>query len=272
MSSYQQDDDLGNLPPESNGSKETLKAFENLEFLHTRDARPLRILSEYLYPRHVFERENVTDIVVFFGSARIPPQDGTNPRNNPQAHERLSRWSSYYEQARELAGRITGWSQEYAEMKGRRFLVCTGGGPGIMEASNRGAHEAGGKSIGLNIELPREQSPNPYISDELNFDFHYFFTRKFWFLYYARVLIVFPGGFGTLDELFETLTLQQTKTIHNPIPVILFGREFWKNVVNFEYMAEAGMISEKDLKLFHVVDSVEEALEHIIPVLNKFVS
>ena len=160
----------------------------------------------------------------FFGSARIPPRSGTNPRNNADAHERLSRWSSYYEQARELASEITSWSQEYAEMKGRRFLVCTGGGPGIMEASNRGAHEAGGKSIGLNIELPREQSPNPYITEELNFDFHYFFTRKFWFLYYARVLIVFPGGYGTLDELFETLTLQQTRAIRNKIPVVLFGR------------------------------------------------
>ncbi len=255
------------------------KAFENREFLHGDAARPMRILAEYLYPYERFKQENVTDTVVIFGSARVPSQEETDARrkengdkpkngNGKQPVSGIMNFSAYYEQARELSHKITEWSMKHAHPRGRKFLITTGGGPGIMEASNRGAHEAGGKSIGLNIELPREQMPNPFITADLNFDFHYFFTRKFWFLYYARALIVFPGGFGTLDELFETLTLQQTKTIKNKIPVFLFGRHFWNRIVDFSFLAEAGMISEADLKLFRIVDSVDEALDYILPVLQ----
>ena len=248
------------------------KAFENQEFLHTLPARPLRILSEYLYPLHALETEGVTDTVVFFGSARIRPESAypsegeDRPLENGRflAHPDFSR---YYEFARELAQKITDWSRENAEKKGRRFLVCTGGGPGIMEASNRGAHEAGGSSIGFNIELSSEQNSNPYISPELNFDFHYFFTRKYWFLYYARLLVVFPGGFGTLDELFEILTLQQTKNIAAH-PVIMVGRDFWKKLINFEFLAEAGLISNEDLERIHFVDDAEDALKFVLSHLE----
>ncbi|EHQ04577.1 Conserved hypothetical protein CHP00730 [Leptonema illini DSM 21528] len=240
-------------------------AFENTDFLHTRDARPLRILSEYLYPRKIFAEQKVTDTVVFFGSARIPSPEHAGKLPDGKGILKLRR---FYDDARELAHRITEWSMRNAEPHGHRVLVCTGGGPGIMEASNRGAKDAGGDSIGLNIELPREQLPNPYISPHLNFDFHYFFTRKYWFLYYARLLISFPGGFGTLDELFETLTLMQTKNLKNDVPVLLYGREFWNRVVDFEYLVESGLIAAGDLKLFTIVDGVDEAMEHILPVLK----
>ncbi len=239
------------------------KAFENPEFLHAPESRPLRILSEYLYPFHSFEEEEVTDTIVFFGSARIPSPESTKNGGRPHPY------AAYYQESRSLAQSITRWSLEHAHPIGRNILVCTGGGPGIMEASNRGAMEAGGKSIGLNIELPQEQEANPYISANLNFDFHYFFTRKFWFLYFARAAFFFPGGFGTMDELFETLTLQQTKTIKNNIPIFLFGSNFWKKSVNFEYLAESELISQNDLKLFRIVDSVEEAMEQLTPYLHQ---
>lgn len=238
------------------------KAFENREFLLSSAARKIRILTEITYAETQFARQGVTDTVVFFGSARVPSPE--KPRKG-----KISEYTTYYEQARELSLAITKWSKEHAERQGRSFVVCTGGGPGIMEAANRGARDAGGKSIGLNIELPEEQEPNPYISDDLNFDFHYFFTRKFWFLYYAKALIVFPGGYGTLDELFETLTLQQMRSIKNVIPVLLFGRAFWRKVINFEFLAEIGMIAQKDLDLFTMVDSVEEAMSVITPVLRS---
>ncbi|MBI3395143.1 MAG: LOG family protein [Spirochaetia bacterium] len=238
------------------------KAFENQEFLHSVESRPLRILSEYLFPFHSFDREGVTDTVVFFGSARLPsPEEVAAGAKHPFAR--------YYDESRALAREITLWSERNAYPKGRNILVCTGGGPGIMEASNRGAHDVRGKSIGLNIELPMEQTANPYISRHLNFDFHYFFTRKFWFLYFARAAFFFPGGFGTMDELFETLTLQQTRTIKNAIPCFLFGREYWNRAVNFEFLAESELISKDDLKLFHVVDSVDEAMALLRPVLEN---
>ena len=243
--------------------KITQKAFENQEYLNTRDARPIRILSEYLYPMHAFEKAKITDTVVFFGSSRITSQEAA-----ASSASETPKNSFYYESARQLAGELTRWSRREAEPRGRRLLVCTGGGPGIMEASNRGAFESGGKSLGLNIELPMEQASNPYVSPELNFDFHYFFTRKYWLLYYARVLIVFPGGYGTLDELFETLTLQQTKNSMHPIPVVLFGKAFWERLIDFPFLAETGMIAEEDLDLFKMVDTVEEAQEFIFPVLS----
>lgn len=239
-------------------------AFRNADFLQTEEARPLRILSEYLYPAKVFTQQNVTDTVVFFGSARIP-----SPEHRDHLPDGISRLCRFYDDARELAHRITEWSMRNAEPHGHRVLVCTGGGPGIMEASNRGAKDAGGDSIGLNIELPREQLPNPYISPHLNFDFHYFFTRKYWFLYYARLLIAFPGGFGTLDELFETLTLMQTKNLKNQVPVLLYGRDFWNRVVDFAYLVESGLISAEDMNLFAIVDGVDEAMELILPVLKR---
>ncbi len=237
------------------------KAFENREFLLSPAARKIRILTEITYAEHRFAEQGVTDTVVFFGSARVP-----SPEENKGG--RLAPYSVYYDRARELSRDITSWSMSHAAPKNRNFVVCTGGGPGIMEAANRGALDAGGKSIGLNIELPQEQFPNPYITDELNFDFHYFFTRKFWFLYYARALVVFPGGFGTFDELFETLTLQQMKSIRNSIPVFLYGKDFWKRVVDFHFLAEIGMIAEGDLELFRMVDSVDEAMKYMVPALE----
>lgn len=250
--------------------KRPQKAYEDMEYLHGVEARPLRILAEYLYPLHSFERRGVTDTIVVFGSARVPAADDP-PGEAGSARARLSAFSEYYEQARALTKRLAEWSAANAEPRGRKFLICTGGGPGIMEAANRGAAEAGADNIGLSIELPHEQAANPYISPELNFDFHYFFTRKYWFLYYARMLLVFPGGFGTLDELFETLTLQQTRSISRRIPVVLFGRKYWERIIDFNYMAETGMISHRDLELIRFVDSVEEALDVIVPHLNAMV-
>ena len=246
------------------------KAYENSEYLHSVEARPLRLLAEYLYPLHTFERRGVTDTIVAFGSARVPSAE--EARANPERYQgKLADYSPYYEQARELSGKLAQWSRTVAEPRGRKFLVCTGGGGGLMEAVNRGAAEAGAESIGLNIELPHEQDPNPYISPDLNFDFHYFFTRKYWFLYYARMLLVFPGGFGTLDELFETLTLQQTRSIRRRIPVILFGKTYWERLIDLDFLAEAGMITPTDLELIVRVDSVDEALGAMLPYLNSMV-
>ena len=251
------------------------KVLENSEFLVTPSARPLRILGEYLYPATVFRDEHVTDTITFFGSARLkPPTDLQRPGDlsgEASGAKNGDAFARYYQDALETARAITAWSLEHAEPRGRRILVMTGGGPGIMEAANRGATMAGGQSIGLNIELPFEAFPNPYISPHLNFNFQYFFMRKYWFLYYARALMVFPGGFGTLDELFETLTLRQTGHIENVIPVFLFGRDFWRRLLDFDFLVEAGMISRDDLKLFHVVDSVEEAMAVLTPILQEVV-
>ena len=242
------------------------RAYENPEFMYSEHARSLRILAEYYYPLHRFDELGVTDTVVFFGSARIPSPE---KRQKPNPHSRINEFDTFYDAAREVSRRLTAWNLETAVPKGRSFLVCTGGGPGIMEASNRGAYDAGGQSIGLNIELPKEQFPNPFISDELNFDFHYFFTRKFWFLYYARALIAFPGGYGTLDELFETLTLQQTMNIRNRVPVFLYGKRFWERLIDFDFLVEYGLISPQDRDLFQTVDTVQEAMDAMIPVLEK---
>src|SRR4051812_28359674 len=218
-------------------------AYRNSGFLDSNDARPLRILAEYLEPLHRLRRENIHDTVVFFGSARLA-EDGPLGR--------------YYTEARALARRLTEWAQ--ALPGARRFAVCTGGGGGIMEAANRGAAEAGGRTIGFNIGLPHEQRPNQYITPGLCFEFRYFFMRKLWFSHLARALVVFPGGFGTLDELTEMLTLEQTKKLDRPIRILLYGSSYWKEVLNFEALARHGMISPEDLALFAFVDDPAEAL------------
>jgi uncharacterized protein (TIGR00730 family) len=213
-------------------------------FLDSDDARPLRILTEYLQPKHVFHDERIRDTIVFFGSARLTP-DGA--------------LGHYYEAARELARLVTVWSKSLPS-HAHRYVVCTGGGGGIMEAANRGASEACGKTIGLNIGLPHEQRPNPYVTRELTFEFHYFFMRKLWFAYLARALVVFPGGFGTLDELIEILTLVQTRKIDRHIPVVLYGSSYWNEIINFDALARYGMINREDLALFQFADDPASAL------------
>jgi len=220
-------------------------AYKNEEFLDSPDARALRILSEYLEPLAHFRREKIRDTIVFFGSARLK-EDGPMGR--------------YYQEARTLARMVTEWS-ESLQNSTRRFVVCTGGGAGIMEAANRGAREAGGKTVGLNIGLPFEQLPNRHISPELCFEFHYFFMRKFWFAYLAKALVVFPGGFGTMDEMMELLTLVQTEKLAKKVVILLYGSSYWKEIVNFEALARYGMISESDLNLFQYADDPQTAFE-----------
>jgi hypothetical protein len=221
-----------------------LLAYKDAEFMEGEDGRPLRILAEYLAPMNAFKREHVSDTIVFFGSARVTPEGALAP---------------YYQAARELAFLVTKWSQALPS-RAHRYVVCSGGGPGIMEAANRGASEAGGKTVGLNIGLPHEQRPNPYITPGLSFEFHYFFMRKLWFALLARALVVFPGGFGTLDEMFEVLTLTQTRKIERPIPVVLYGSRYWKEVVNFEALVRHGTIAAEDLELFQFADTPAAAL------------
>jgi uncharacterized protein (TIGR00730 family) len=220
-------------------------AYKHEKFLDSDDARPLRILAEYLDPLQTFCREQVHETVVFFGSARITP-DGPLGR--------------YYEDARELARLVTAWSKSLRSHV-HRYVICSGGGPGIMEAANRGASEAGGRTIGLNIALPHEQRPNPYITRELSFEFHYFFMRKLWFAHLARALVVFPGGFGTLDEMSEILTLKQTRKLDRPITVLLYGSEYWKEIINFDALVRHGVISPEDMELFSFADDPAAALD-----------
>nr|AUN37746.1 hypothetical protein [uncultured bacterium] len=230
-----------------------LLAYRNPDFLDSPDARPLRLLSEYLYPLSHFRKEKIRDTIVFFGSARTFEASSTG---------------RYYTEARQLAHRLTDWS-EHLDEASRRFVVCTGGGPGIMEAANRGASEAGGKTIGLNIGLPSEQRPNPFITPSLNFEFHYFFMRKFWFAYLAKALVVFPGGFGTLDELSEILTLTQTEKLVKKMVVVLYGTTFWKEIINFDALVRHGMIDERDLNLFQYADDVDSAFRILTDGLTK---
>jgi hypothetical protein len=249
------------------------KAYKNLDFLNSRDARTLRILSEYLEPQARFARYRVKDTVVFFGSARaLPPEQAEErmraaraggDRDTISRAEAALRLARYYEDARQLARRMTEWSKGLAPNNHRRFIVCSGGGPGIMEAANRGASEASGISIGLGISLPVEPTMNPYITRELAFEFHYFFMRKFWFVYLAKALVVFPGGFGTLDELVELLTLVQTRKSTKKVPIVLYGREFWEDVLRFDALVKWGTISPGDLELFRITDTVDEAFEHL---------
>lgn len=228
----------------NNGTRRTV-AYKNERFLDSEDARPLRILAEYLEPLAALKRERVRDTVVFFGSARLT-------REGPLGH--------FYEAARELAFQITAWSKNLPS-HAHRYVVCTGGGGGIMEAANRGASEAGGRTVGLNIGLPHEQRPNPYITRELSFEFHYFFMRKLWFAHLARALVVFPGGFGTLDELSEILTLTQTKKIERPFPIVLYGSSYWNEIINFDALVRYGMIERKDLDLVKFADDPAVALK-----------
>jgi uncharacterized protein (TIGR00730 family) len=219
-------------------------AYKDEKFLEGEAARPLRILAEYLQPLHCFQSEGIHDTIVFFGSARLTA-DGPLGR--------------YYQEARELARLVTAWSKGLAS-HAHRYTVCTGGGGGIMEAANRGASDARGRTIGLNIGLPHEQRPNPYITRGLNFEFHYFFMRKLWFAHLARALVVFPGGFGTLDEMAEILTLSQTGKLDRRILVLLYGSEYWKEIINFDALVRHGMISREDLKLFRYADDPKTAL------------
>jgi len=246
-------------------------AYQNEPFLNSPDGRILRILSEYAEPLARFRREQIQDTVVFFGSARFhsrttaeqmlatAKRNGADPGTMQQAQATLD-MSRYYEDARKLAHLLTEWSITIPARR-RRFVVTTGGGPGIMEAANLGAQEAGGKTIGLNINLPFEQSANPYITPALNFEFHYFFMRKFWFAYLAKALVIFPGGFGTFDELFEILTLAQTDKLAKKILVVIYGSEYWKKLINFQSMIDAGTISPNDVNLFKMVDTPEEGFE-----------
>ena len=261
-------------------------AYQNAPFLDSPDGRILRILAEYQEPLARFRREQIQDTVVFFGSARFqglkdatsalatlkknraatPAAQFENDLKRAQAAVDMAR---YYEDARRLASMLTTWSIQIPARR-RRFVVTTGGGPGIMEAANLGARDAGGKTIGLNIELPFEQCPNQYITPALNFQFHYFFMRKFWFAYLAKALVIFPGGFGTMDELFEILTLAQTDKLAKKILVVIYGSEYWNRIMNFQAFVDAGTISPDDLNQFKIVDNPEDAFEYLKDGLTKY--
>ncbi|MGB8524130.1 MAG: TIGR00730 family Rossman fold protein [Candidatus Acidiferrales bacterium] len=254
-------------------------AYEDPKFMESLVARPLRIMAEYLDPLNRLRRANVSDTIVMFGSARIQSRDRAlthlkEVRRNARGRRTLE-WrqkvsaarslvsmSRYYEDARELAHRLTMWSMTLGDSP-RRFVVCSGGGPGIMEAANRGAAEAGGPSIGLSIQLPHEQASNPYITPNLNFLFHYFFMRKLWFAQMAKALIIFPGGFGTMDELWEMLTLMQTHKLSQHHLILIYGRKYWDKVINWRHMVRTGTINEREFKLLQFADNVDEAFNHI---------
>ena len=267
-------------------------AYENPEFLNSPDGRVFRVLAEYQEPMTRFRRERIQDTVVFFGSARFRALDvashelellentgscrpapadqqparpdeverGEASEQKQRLAEAAVEMARYYEDARTLAGMVSKWAMTLPGRR-HRYVITSGGGPGIMEAANRGAYEAGAKTIGLNIKLPFEQMPNPYITPDLNFEFHYFFMRKFWFAYLAKALVVFPGGFGTLDEMFELLTLAQTQKLAKKITVLIYGSSYWKSVINLEVLAEKGAIARKDMELFQFADTPEEAFE-----------
>jgi uncharacterized protein (TIGR00730 family) len=251
--------------------RSSTKAYHNSGFLNSKDARVLRMLAEYLEPKSRFDYHKVEDTVVFMGSARIRSREDAEEivRQAEAGHGELEtarmtlQMSAYYEAARELAARLTRWSKEL-DRDERRFVVCTGGGPGIMEAANRGASEAQGMNVGLTISIPQPEFDNPYVTRELSFHFHYFFMRKFWFAYLAKAVIVFPGGYGTMDELFELLTLVQTGKMRKPMPIVLFGTEYWKKIVDFDALAHHGMINGEDLQLMFRTDSVDEAYDWIV--------
>jgi len=262
-------------------------AYENRPFLNSPDGRILRILSEYAEPLARFRREKIQDTVVFFGSARFHSRadaenalellrkPGARLPAPAEVQERIREarvaveMARYYEDARQLAHMLTKWSMGIAS-KRHRFVVTSGGGPGIMEAANRGAREAGGKTIGLNIRLPFEQMPNPYVTPSLNFEFHYFFMRKYWFAYLSKALVIFPGGFGTLDELFEILTLAQTEKLAKKILVVIYGKQYWDRALNIDALIEAGTVSPADKDLYRIADTPEEAFDILRRGLTKF--
>ncbi len=254
------------------------KAYKDLEFLNSPDARTIRMLAEFLEPQRRFRAANIRDTIVFFGSARIKPRKATL-KELKNVHAEVSRavrptkaqlqslrsaeiqveMSRYYEDCVELSRMLTVWSRRFTN----RFVVCSGGGPGIMEAANKGASLAGGKSIGLNISLPFEQFANPYITPDLSFEFHYFFMRKFWFAYLSKALVVFPGGFGTMDELLEVLTLLQTEKIKKKVAVVVYGSEYWNRVLDFRELLNHGTITKRDLELFRFCDTPKEAFQYL---------
>ncbi|WP_255483829.1 TIGR00730 family Rossman fold protein [Granulicella sp. 5B5] len=288
---------MPNLPVDPKPLESADLAYENSEFLNSPDARMLRIMAEYYEPMSRFRRERIQDTVVFFGSARFhamdvashelellentgsvqrAPADEQPARGDEAEPTELKRnraiaaveMARYYEDARKLARLMTEWTKKLPGRR-HRFVITSGGGPGIMEAANRGAYEAGGKTIGLNIKLPFEQMPNPYITPALNLNFHYFFMRKYWFAYLAKALVVFPGGFGTLDEMFELLTLDQTHKLAKEITIVIYGTDYWKNVINLEMLAEKGAIAVKDLELFQFADTPEQAFAILKDGLTK---
>ena len=263
-----------------------LKAYKNLDFLKSEKARFIRILCELFEPEERFKKAGVENTIVLFGSARTKSPEEAKEQlksidaliaESSEPNEILHKQrkeaeidlkaSKYYEAARELSKKLTEWSLQLPEKD--QLFICSGGGPGIMEATNRGAYEANGKSVGLGISLPFEQRVNDYITKELQFEFKYFFIRKYWFVMLAKSLVAFPGGFGTLDELFETLTLMQTGKVNGETPIILFGKEFWNELINFDTLVEWGMISEKDLNYIHITDSVEDAFNFVVNEVQK---
>ena len=256
--------------------RSAVKAYLKESFLTSSDARTLRMLAEYLEPRSRFDHYKIDDTIVFMGSARLASREQAEAElhaaergegDSERARERLA-MSRYYEDARDLARRLTEWSKQLEDEE-QRFVVCTGGGPGIMEAANRGASEAKGLNVGLTISIPLEEFDNRYVTRELSFHFHYFFMRKFWFAYLAKALLVFPGGFGTLDELFEILTLRQTRKMTKHLTIVLFGTSYWDEVIDFEALVRHGTIDSKDLQLFHRTDSVDEAYEIVTRELTQ---
>jgi uncharacterized protein (TIGR00730 family) len=252
-----------------------IQAYHNEAFLNSAEARAIRILSEYIEPKARFERECVDDTIVFMGSARTLSREKAEEalRNaeatgkDVEAARMALKMSDYYEAARMLAFRLTQWSKGLTARE-RRFVVCTGGGPGIMEAANRGAAEARGINVGLTISIPNKEFENQYVTRQLSFCFHYFFMRKFWFAYLAKAVIIFPGGFGTLDELFELLTLVQTRKLRKPMPIVVFGGEYWRQVVDFEAIVRHGMIDARDVNLMHCTDSVDDAYDWLVEQLS----
>jgi uncharacterized protein (TIGR00730 family) len=263
------------------------KAYKNNDFLNSHEAREIRILCEIEETKRRFKQENIEDTIVMFGSARtLPPREAKSQLKTLEASlagkRRLSkkdkadlakakaalRNAPYYKHAEDLSRSLTRWSMSLTD-KQRRFIVCSGGGPGIMEAANRGARKAGGASIGLGISLPFEQGLNKYITRDLQFEFHYFFVRKYWFIYLAKALVVFPGGFGTMDELFETLTLIQTRKVEKPMPIVLFGSEFWNEIINFQAFLDWGVISPGDENLYRIIDTPQEAHDYITTWLSE---
>ena len=270
-------DSLDTKGPMSKSRFSPIKAYKNPGFLESRHARALRILSEYTEPESRFEELEVKDTIVVFGSARIRSREqaleelaaAEKAGEGVEAAKKRLEFSRYYEDTRELSKRLTEWSKGL-EGTERRFVICSGGGPGIMEAANRGASEAKGENIGLNISLPFEQNDNPYITRRLSFMFHYFFMRKFWFMYLAKAFVVMPGGFGTLDEFLEVVTLVQTLKIKKKIALVLFGKSYWEQILDFGPMVEWGTISPEDLDLFFTTDSVDDAYDHITEHLTKY--
>ena len=263
---------------------------EDRTFMSSTPARPIRILAEYIHPLAQLKKEGIGDTIVMFGSARVDSHETAAARYTRLKREKAGKMSAtqlqhhrlaireaksalemsrYYEEARQLSHKLTTWALSLGP-RPRRFVVCSGGGPGIMEAANRGAYEAGGKSIGLSIELPHEQFANPYISPELSFNFHYFFMRKLWFAQIAKALIVFPGGFGTMDELWEMMTLSQTGKMPKDTLILIYGRKYWDDVLNLKAMVRWGMISQEDFDQLQFADSVDEAFEAIRAGLEKY--